>query len=1033
MSELGSLGRWLSPEVQSIGRRPMTAPLAPYDDVASARRGEPSPWVRSLDGAWSFTLCSHPDEVTEAQLTGPADTWPSVAVPGSWVRQGHGDPAYLNLEMPFDLHAPEVPEHNPTAIYRRSFRLPDAWTPRRTVLRIGSADSLAWVWCNGAFVGMGKDSRLASDFDVTPLLRPGVNELAVVVPQWSDASWIEDQDQWWLPGLHRSVKLVSLPVVAIADAALVPGLHADLCTGTLQVDVTVDAPRDQDDLTVEVIVEGPRRRVMARLAPTAVPVFEDRHGAFSAYLWPGARVRADLVVAEVEPWSHEHPIRYGALVVLRSGAEVIDVRTTKVGFRSVEVTGGRLLINGAPVVVNGVNRHENHPDTGRVVSVEDMRRDLELMKQHHVNAVRTAHYPCGEAFYDLCDELGLYVVDEANVESHGRWAQLAQDPAWIGAFVERGVRMVLRDRSHPCVIIWSLGNESGDGPGHDAMAGAIRRLDPSRPVQYEGPFFGNIDAPAPVSDIVCPMYETPEAIAAWSERADDAHRPLILCEYAHAMGQAGGLDAYWDLFGRRRGLQGGFVWEWADHGLRRTEPDGTTWLAYGGDFGEPRHDGTFVCDGLVSPDRDLHPLLTELAALTAPVGITREGTNLRIENRRWFTDTSDLHTTWTWSVDGQDRSSGSLDVGAIAPRTGVTVAAPSPPEVGPGREVHLSVRCIPWKRPVFAGPRWVTAEAQFPWTGPPERHAVDRATTGRPPAPSVRRPADGPQPVVDTDGLVIGDRRIAWPQVSVWRAPTDNDDPPGAWRGGQTAAAGWRRAGLDALEVVDRTWTQKRLRTTRGTTWADPGGQVAVEHLQVVIPLGTSLRIDERISVTGDVDDLPRVGIRFQLSVAAARLDWLGLGPGDSYPDRRAAGSIRRWRTAVADQHLPFMVPQSYGLHLDTRWFALGTAPSAPATRSRRSPAPDGVLVWADAPFAFSALPHSVEALSEATHAHHLTADGATHVHLDIAHRGLGSAACGPEPQDQHRIGPGTFRFRWYLAAVPADRDPVEIIDATPT
>lgn len=1033
MTVFGSLGQWLTPEIQSIGRRPMSAPLAPFDDVAAARRGDGSPWVRSLDGTWSFTLAPNPDAVTPDHITGPSASWSQVEVPGSWVRQGHGSPAYLNLEMPFDLHAPDVPDDNPTAVYRRSFRLPAAWRRRRTVLRVGSADSMAMVWCNGEFVGMGKDSRLASDFDVSSWLRPGDNELAFVVPRWSDASWIEDQDQWWLPGLHRSVELVSLPVVAIADAALIPGLGADRGTGTLHVDVTVDAPRDHQDLTVEVIVEGPRRKIMARLAPTGVPAFDDRHGSFSAYLWPGDRVRADLTVPDIEPWSHERPVRYRALVILRRGAEVIDVRTTKVGFRSVEVTGGQLLVNGAAVVINGVNRHENHPDTGRVVSVQDMRRDLELMKQHHINAVRTAHYPCGPEFYDLCDELGLYVVDEANVESHGRWAQLAQDPSWIGAFVERGVRMVLRDRSHPCVIIWSLGNESGDGPGHDAMAGAIRRLDPSRPIQYEGPFWGNLDAPAPVSDIVCPMYETPEAIAAWSDRAADDRRPLILCEYAHAMGQAGGLDAYWELFGRRPGLQGGFVWEWADHGLRRTDADGTTWLAYGGDFGEPRHDGTFVCDGLVSPDRTPHPLLPELAALTGPVGVTLDGSNLRIENRRWFTDTSDLVATYRWSVDGHDRGTGTLQMEPVEPRCAITVEVPQPPDVDPGREVHLSVRFMPRKRPAFAASDWVAAEVQVAWTGPQKRHAVTRATADRPgdrPAPDAR---DRPDPVVDPEGLVVGDRRIAWPQVSVWRAPTDNDDPPGDWRGGQTAAARWRSAGLDALEIVDRTWTHRRLRTVRGTTWADPGGHVAVEHIQVVIPLGSSLRIDERISVTGEVDDLPRVGIRFRLGSAVSVLDWFGFGPGDSYPDRRAAGTIGRWTTTVANQDLPFMVPQTYGLRLATRWFSLGERPTAPRPRSTPSVAADGVLVWADAPFAFSALPHSTEALTTASHAHHLSADGATHVHLDIAHRGLGSAACGPEPQAQHRIAPGTFRFRWYLGALPGGADPGEIIDATPT
>ncbi len=425
--EPGDLTRWLTPEVSSLNRLPPGAPFDPYDSVGDARRGEPSPWVRSLDGQWRFALVAGPDAVTADHIAGPADDWSEIAVPGSWVLQGFGAPIYLNVEMPFALHAPDVPADNPTGVYRRTFRVPTAWRKRRTILRIGSADSLALVWVNGVFIGLGKDSRLPSSFDVTDALRRGANDLTVVVPRWSDASWIEDQDQWWLPGLHRSVELVSVPTAAISDAGLVPGLESDNTTGTLTVDVSVDAPRDHADLTVEVVVEGDRRRVVGRLPRTTVPRFDDEHATLSAYIWPGDRVRAEIRLPGIEPWSHEHPRRYRAFVVLRDGNDVLDVRTTHVGFRRVEVADGALLVNGEPVVINGVNRHENHPDTGRVVSRDDMRRDLELMKQHHVNAVRTAHYPDGEAFYDLCDELGLYVVDEANVEAHARCNSLAWD------------------------------------------------------------------------------------------------------------------------------------------------------------------------------------------------------------------------------------------------------------------------------------------------------------------------------------------------------------------------------------------------------------------------------------------------------------------------------------------------------------------------------------------------------------------------------------------------------------------------------
>ena len=432
-----------------------------------------------------------------------------------------------------------------------------------------------------------------------------------------------------------------------------------------------------------------------------------------AYTWPGHRVIDRVRVRGVEAWSHENPRRYRVAVILRDGGgEVLDVRARWVGFRRIELADRALLVNGVPVVINGVNHHDINPDRGPATTVDDTRRDLELMKRHHVNAVRTSHYPKDESFYELCDELGLYVVDEADIETHARWRATSDDPAYAAAFLERGMRMVLRDRSHPCVIAWSLGNESGYGPSHDAMAAWIRRVDPSRPLHYEGGFSRDLDAASPVSDIVCPMYASVERIVRWS---DDGHdrRPLILCEYNHAMGQAGGLADYWAVFGEVDGLQGGFVWEWADHGLRRRDADGREWIAYGGDFGEAEHDGNFVCDGLVSADREAHPLLAELAALTQPVAVDAAGHGrLRVRNRRWFTDLSDVEATWELTTDGRRVVAGRLELPAIAPRSSAVIDIPAVVDErtsrgGTGRST-LVVRFAPtWARPAVLGDRGV--------------------------------------------------------------------------------------------------------------------------------------------------------------------------------------------------------------------------------------------------------------------------------------------------------------------------------------
>ena len=448
------LSRWAtSPGVTGVGRLAMAAGSAPYPDVASARAGGPSPWVRSLDGRWSVRIVARLDDVGSDDVGGPTGGWDQIDVPGTWVLQpaGAGDagPIYLNVRMPFQGQPPEIPEDNPTAVYRRSFTVPATWRRRHTHLRVGSADSMGFVWINGTFVGLGADSRLASTYDITSALCRGRNEVCIVVPRWSAASWIEDQDQWWLPGLHRSVELVSVPPNHLADVATVPGLQTDGTTGTLAVDARVRRADDRQALTVEVTVESiaGRPRTIARTGRREVPRWAPADAGEEVvlgYLWRGARVRATVTHPTSSRGTTRHPTRYRVVTVLRdAGGAVLDVRSSAVGFRRVEVADRALLINGRPVVINGVNRHENHPDRGRTVTVEDTRRDLELMKRHHVNAVRTAHYPDDESFYALCDELGLYVIDEANVEAHGRWRSLADDPAYAPALLERVQRMVL--------------------------------------------------------------------------------------------------------------------------------------------------------------------------------------------------------------------------------------------------------------------------------------------------------------------------------------------------------------------------------------------------------------------------------------------------------------------------------------------------------------------------------------------------------------------------------------------------------------
>ncbi len=1026
----GQRPSWTLPEVTNVGRLPITTGTVPFPDVRSARGGDPSPFRVSLDGQWRFTLLDRPGEAPddfEAPDFDDSD-WRKVPVPGNWANYGldrpEAAPIYTNVVMPFGGEPPAVPDDNPTGLYRRTFRVPAAWRGRRVVLTIGAAESVVHVWVNGAEVGWSKDSRLPASFDVTPHLRRGVNTVVLAVVQWSDATWIEDQDQWWMPGIHRSVTLTALPQIAIADVAATTGLRSD-GTGTLDLAVDVDLGDGQPGgWTVEARLEGGRGRASRALAttgPSEVPRFE--HGEeltelLSGMFFAGSTVHEHLEVPDVAPWSHESPALHRLIVTLRDpSGKVVDVRAVRVGFRSIEVGGNELRINGQPVTIVGVNHHEHHDVHGRVVPPEVLRTDLELMKRHHVNAVRAAHYPHDELFYDLCDELGLYVIDEANVESHGRQASLCHDPRYFGAIVERGVRMVRRSRNHPSVIAWSLGNEAGYGAAHDAMAAAIRRLDPSRPLHYEGPLMHDLYAEAPVTDIVCPMYPEIDAIVAWAESGRDTRRPLIMCEFSHAMGNSNGsLADYFEAFDRHHGLQGGFIWEWVDHGIRRTAPDGTPYWTYGGDHGEDerylgRHDANFCCDGLVGPDRTPHPAMEELKALAQPVRVTRRRDGrLRVENRRWFSGLDDLRCRWELAADGVVVERGELQLPEVGPRDAVVIDAPTDARPDAEHDVTLTFRFTPRRRPFWAPAGWEAGWSQVVLPRP--RSAVrDRAVLAAPTQQNRRGRKAAKAAEVEAEvelgqqGLVVGNVRIGWPELCGIRAATDNDGLKTGWLDGIGVRGRWRQWGLHemtaelvSLDLVDGA-------AERTVRWSPSGGGPAWEHRQRARRVDGAVRFDEEVTVPDEYDDVARVGITFVLPAGYEELRWLGPGPHETYPDRCLA-PIGRWESTVADQYVPYVVPQHHGWHHDARWFEVGGA-GVPLIRVRPS-----------RPMGFSALHHSVEDLEAAHHTPDLPDRGEVFVHLDAAHRGLGTASCGPDVLPQFRVATGTHRWSWTLAAL---------------
>jgi beta-galactosidase len=1101
---------WTAPGVSSVGRLPMRAPLLAYPDDGSARAADPTAELTaeatgcddlvSLDGDWEFRLYPRPEAVPPEAVTaggkrpvGDGVTgWCSLAVPGNWPLQGTQQgrpwdvPIYTNIRMPFDEAPPLVPSDNPTGVYRRDVNVPGSWAGRRVVLSVGGAESVVFVYVNGSCVGMAKDSRLPSEFDLTAHVTPGRRvTVALVVVKWSDASHIEDQDQWWMAGLHRSVHLRPVDHVHLADVHTMVGWSSDGAHrgGVLWVRATVgfDGVEPDKGWTVSAQLEtlgGRRITVLDTPAPTGGRVPSARH----PYIFRGHEVVLVAPAGSLDavlPWSAEQPHLYRVLVRLHdpSGA-VRSVVAQRVGFRSVEVRDRALLVNGAPVAIRGVNRHDHHPDRGSAVTVEDMRADLVAMKAANMNAVRCSHYPNDHRFYDLCDELGLYVVDEANVESHAWNLSLCHDERYTSAIVERVARMVLRDRNHPSVIVWSLGNESGYGAVHDAAAAWVRAVDPSRPLHYEGAIMEDIDAAAPATDIVCPMYTPVHELVAWSERRADLRRPLIMCEFSHAQGNSnGGLDEYVEAFENCDGVQGGFIWEWKDHGLRQDLGDGRWRFAYGGQFGDTPNDANFVADGIVGPDLAPHPGLVEWAWLCRPVVCLLTGTGgrmrLEVRNRQWFTDTSWLTATWQLLADGVVVASGPLGGPAVGPQRTATVALPDdlrsvlraasgshrwPKATSPshGAELHLSVVWATRTASPWAPRGHRVGWDQFPLgtfhrrgdTTPARRATQQRGNPDDVTRLVARRhdgqfllEADRPEGtvVVEVDAasaavtsVRLGDRDLVvrGPQLELFRAGIDNDglklalslDDP--WFLDQYARPlrRWVDAGL--VDPVRTGVSVTGVRTADDTTASlrlvrqlDLANEVAVRHTTTVtIDASGTVTFDEAVRLPGVLDDIPRVGVSLELPADFERLTWLGLGPDENYPDRCASSVVGRFEMPVTDTYVPYVMPQHHGTRGGLRWLSLEPA-GGRGSGVRLGPTdPADTSLWFTARRLTDADLWSAVDTAGLPDEPTLAGRGVT-VHLDAAIRGLGSASCGPDTAERFRVRSGWRRWSWRLSA----------------
>lgn len=1004
---------WEIPELTQINRLPARAFTYPHADADAALDRDParSPWVLKLDGEWAFDYLASPRELTPEHVGAVFSDSATIRVPGNWTRQGWDRPHYTNRDMPFENAPPRVPAENPTGVHRRRFTVPAEWETRRTRLRVNGAESIVVAYVDGVFVGMSSDSRLPAEFDLTPFVGPGRRHtLALVVIRYSAFSYVEDQDHWWMAGLHRSVELLSTADAWIEDVFAKTAFEPKNGVGTLELRARAGfagAPGRKVGMRMRLL--GPngngvwKRPKLFRIDGTGY-----REDGFEAF----RRVR----VRDVAPWSAEDPALYTLLVTLVDDRGVsLEHTATRIGFRSARLEGGQLLFNGEPILLKGVNRHDHDPDTGKTVGRARMVEDIELLKRYNFNAVRTAHYPNDPRWLDLCDEYGIYVIDEANQEAHANYPTLGHDPRWERTFVERAERMVLRDRNHACVFAWSLGNETGHGRNHDCAARAVRAIDDSRlllnepAVRHGWEQRGNSFTPGGElsNDLMSPMYPEICDIAAFGEKPTDP-RPMIPCEYSHAMGNSNGcLREFWDVVHKYPNVQGGFIWDWVEQGLRARAPDGREYWAYGGDFGDEPNDVNFNCNGLVMPDRVPKPAMEECRKLFQSIHFEsfRNG-RLRLRNGGFFRRADWLDVAWTVEVDGRPVAEGA--VGPLRAGPGETEEVvpdiPSPEQLPPGEVfVRFSARTRE------AGP-WHPAGYEMAWEQFPLR------------ASSGSRVVSSPCPVSPAAWWNEHSALFVEPfGLHVIRGFTDNDGVKGKpehWERADRLLAKCHSAGLMRLRVTSRDekagdasdGASVLCRETRYGTESNPGAFIHRERFSCH---GDGwLRAENEFVAADSPPELPRVGVRAALPGGFDRVEWFGRGPVETYADRKAGAWIGRFRCSVADSLFPYIVPQESGNREELRWMAVTDIEGA------------GLLVAADEIFSGSALPHTSEELIAAAHPHELPPARHTHLNVDLRQRGLGTASCGPDTLEMYKIRPGSFSFTYWLRVLRPGEDP---------
>jgi beta-galactosidase len=1007
---------WQNQHVFDINKEKPHVNVVSYSDEKAALTGnfKNSQFYKSLNGKWKFKYSEDVD-LRPVEFYKPnfdVSGWDDIPVPSNWEVEGYGIPIYVNTEYPFDKHPepPFIKIDNPVGSYRHSFTIPESWDGKQIYLHFGAVKSAAYLWINGEKVGYTQGSKTPSEWNITKYLKPGNNTLALEVYRWSDGSYLECQDFWRISGIERDVFLYAKNKVSISDFFVKSLLTNNYTDGELSLNVKVrnsTSKKQKVKVHAELFDAENNRILDEKFKLVAYTEDQPSQITFSKQL-PG-----------IKHWTAETPNLYKLVISLENRkGEILDVVSASTGFRTAEIIDGQFCINGKPVLIKGVNRHEHDEFKGHVVDEKSMLEDIRLMKTHNINTVRTCHYPDDPRWYELCNIYGLYVIDEANIESHGMGygkKSLAKDSTWNAAHLDRTMRMFERDKNHPCIVTWSLGNEAGNGINFYATYQWLKDNDDTRPVQYERALKEYN------TDIYCPMYSSIEGIVNYANTHTD--RPLILCEYSHAMGNScGALADYWEVIEEYKMLQGGCIWDWVDQGLAEYDENGTKYWTYGGDYGPDTipSSGDFCLNGLIRADRVPNPHLQEVKKVYQNIKI--EAVNLKkgdfeIFNNFIFTNLKEYVIHYAIKANGNLLLQGKFDN----------------VDLEPGQSKILSVD-LPQKlnsignAEIFAFFSVRTKEMQGII---PVDHEIAYEQIAIPSTPVLSSTVDfGPNSINVTESakvINIGgdlfefhvDKNTGNPdyfsfhdnvvfdsemKVNFWRAPTLNDVRDG------NGKRVWEKAGLDSLtekpiavfteqpeDGVVKVYTYKTIENQCGKNVFD------VYQSYTVFSNGF-IDVYTQVLPFEIVTTLPKIGLQLKLPGEYKKATWFGRGPYETYPDRYAAGKIDEFSSTVKDLHFDYIVPQENGNRSETRWVTLSNDKN------------NTLAVYSDTVFNFTAQNFSVAALDKATHVNELEPEDFTYLNIDYKQQGLGTATCGPGVRDEYLLKAKNFSFNFVIS-----------------